>query len=48
MANYNQISYGSKGSDVTELQKLLNQNGYSLDTDGIYGSTTLAAVKDYQ
>ncbi len=48
MANYNQISYGSKGSDVTELQKLLNQNGYSLDTDGIYGDKTLAAVKDYQ
>ena len=48
MANYNQISYGSKGSDVTELQKLLNQNGYTLDTDGIYGSKTLAAVKDYQ
>ena len=48
MATYNQISYGSKGSDVTELQKLLNQNGYSLDTDGIYGSKTLAAVKDYQ
>ena len=48
MANYNQISYGSKGSDVTELQKLLNQNGYTLDTDGIFGSNTQAAVKDYQ
>ena len=48
MAIYNQVSYGSKGSDVTELQKLLNQNGYSLDTDGIYGDKTLAAVKDYQ
>ena len=48
MANYNQVSYGSKGSDVTELQKLLNQNGYTLDTDGIYGDKTLAAVKDYQ
>ena len=48
MANYNQVSYGSKGSDVTELQKLLNQNGYSLDTDGIYGTKTQAAVKDYQ
>lgn len=48
MANYNQIGYGSKGSDVTELQKLLNQNGYTLDTDGIFGSNTLAAVKDYQ
>ena len=48
MAQYNQISYGSKGSDVTELQKLLNQNGYTLDTDGIFGSNTQAAVKDYQ
>ena len=48
MANYKQISYGSQGSDVTELQKLLNQNGYQLDTDGIFGSKTQAAVKDYQ
>lgn len=48
MATYNQVSYGSKGSDVTELQKLLNQNGYSLDTDGIFGAKTQAAVKDYQ
>ena len=48
MATYNQLSYGSKGSEVTELQKLLNQNGYSLDADGIYGAKTQAAVKDYQ
>ena len=48
MANYNQVSYGSKGSDVTELQKLLNNNGYSLDVDGDFGSKTQAAVKDYQ
>ena len=48
MANYNQLSYGSKGSEVTELQKLLNQNGYTLDADGIFGSKTQAAVKDYQ
>ena len=48
MATYNQVSYGSRGSDVTELQKLLNKNGYSLDTDGIFGSKTQAAVKDYQ
>ena len=48
MAKYTQISYGSQGSDVTELQKLLNQNGYQLDTDGIFGSKTQAAVKDYQ
>ena len=48
MANYGQVSYGSKGSDVTELQKLLNNNGYSLDVDGNFGSKTQAAVKDYQ
>ena len=48
MANYNQISYGSKGSDVTELQKLLNQNGYNLAEDGIFGTNTNNAVKDYQ
>ena len=48
MATYNQVSYGSQGSDVTELQKLLNQNGYSLDTDGIFGAKTQEAVKDYQ
>ena len=48
MANYNQVSYGSKGSDVTELQKLLNKNGYSLDEDGVFGSKTQSAVRDYQ
>ena len=48
MATYNQLSYGSKGSEVTELQKLLNQNGYTLDTDGNFGPKTQAAVKDYQ
>ena len=48
MATYKQVSYGSQGSDVTELQKLLNNNGYSLDVDGIFGDNTQAAVKDYQ
>ena len=48
MATYKQVSYGSQGSEVTELQKLLNQNGYQLDEDGIFGSKTQAAVKDYQ
>lgn len=45
---YKQVSYGSQGSDVTELQKLLNNNGYSVAVDGIYGSETQSAVKDYQ
>ncbi len=44
----NQVSYGSQGSDVTELQKLLNQNGYSLAEDGIFGTKTQEAVKNYQ
>ena len=48
MATYKEIGYGSQGSDVTELQKLLNNNGYNLDVDGIYGDKTQAAVKDYQ
>ena len=48
MATYNWVSYGSQGSDVTELQKLLNNNGYSLTVDGIFGDQTQSAVQDYQ
>lgn len=44
----NQLSYGSQGSDVTELQKLLNNHGYSLDEDGIFGENTKNAVTDFQ
>ena len=44
----NNLKKGSQGSDVTELQKLLNQNGYNLAEDGIFGNNTLSAVKDYQ
>lgn len=47
-ANYSQVNYGSKGSDVKTLQELLNNNGYSLAVDGNFGSQTQAAVKDYQ
>ena len=48
MATYNQLSYGSQGNEVTELQKLLNQNGYKLSEDGVFGDATQSAVKDYQ
>ena len=48
MATYKQVSYGSQGSDVTELQKLLNNHGYSLDVDGIFGDNTKNAVTDFQ
>ena len=47
--SYTQQSYGSSGDDVKKLQSYLNQVGnYGLDTDGVYGSKTQAAVKDYQ
>ena len=48
MATYKQVSYGSQGSDVTELQKLLNKNGNSLKEDGTFGSQIQQAVRDYQ
>lgn len=35
------------GSAVKEIQELLNKQGYSLDTDGIFGSRTFEAVKDF-
>ena len=44
----NQLSYGSQGSSVTELQKLLNNHGYSLAEDGIFGDQTKSAVQDFQ
>lgn len=48
MAGYTTLKYGSRGDSVSELQKLLNQNGYSLSVDGIYGENTQQAVRDYQ
>lgn len=42
-----QIGYGSQGDEVKELQTTLNNNGYKLDVDGIFGAKTLSAVKDY-
>lgn len=45
MANYR---IGSRGSDVEELQRLLNQNGANLTVDGIYGRGTDTAVRNYQ
>lgn len=48
MASYTQVSKGSSGDSVLQLQKILNQNGYNLTEDGIFGNNTEAAVKDYQ
>lgn len=43
-----QIKIGSQGSDVEELQTILNKNGYNLAVDGIFGKKTQEAVLDYQ
>ena len=48
MAKRNEISIGSQGSDVSELQKKLIDNGYQLAVDGIFGAKTQQAVRDYQ
>ena len=42
------LKKGSKGSEVENLQTMLNNNGYNLSVDGIFGKKTLAAVQDYQ
>ena len=48
MARNSQLSYGSQGSEVTNLQELLNGQGYNLATDGIFGSQTQSAVESFQ
>ena len=47
-STYRQVGYGSTGSAVTKLQTTLNEHGYDLDVDGIFGEKTQAAVRDYQ
>jgi peptidoglycan hydrolase-like protein with peptidoglycan-binding domain len=41
-------SIGNRGVDVKAIQHLLNQHGYSLGADGIFGSGTEAAIRDFQ
>lgn len=48
MAQYQQVSYGSRGSAVKELQTALNRRGYGLEVDGVFGVKTRAAVRDFQ
>lgn len=47
-STYRQVGYGSTGSAVSKLQTVLNEHGYGLAVDGIFGEKTRAAVRDYQ
>ena len=42
------LTYGSRGEEVRKLQTALNNAGYGLSVDGIFGANTQAAVRDYQ
>lgn len=42
------LKRGMSGSDVKSLQVLLNNAGYSLSTDGIFGSATFRALQAFQ
>jgi murein L,D-transpeptidase YcbB/YkuD len=39
---------GSNGTEVRELQKMLNKIGYDLNIDGDFGTNTESAVKHFQ
>ena len=43
-----EVTLGSQGTGVKDLQKYLNNYGYKLDVDGIFGLKTLDAVRNYQ
>jgi len=47
--NYNLLNIGSRGSEVVNLQKALNEQGYNSGViDGIYGYNTKSAVTNFQ
>lgn len=46
---YRELTFGSKGSDVSVLQQILNSRGYSSgNVDGSYGPITAGAVARFQ
>ena len=47
-STYKMVAYGSQGDAVRQLQSQLNRHGYQLEEDGVFGSKTRAAVRDYQ
>lgn len=48
LSNYPLIRNGSRNNFVFLLQFLLNQNGYNVSVDGIFGNRTQNAVRDFQ
>lgn len=46
--NYPTIRQGSRGNFVKILQYLLNEYGFNLEPDGVFGGNTLRAVKTFQ
>ena len=48
VSNKPMLRRGSRGVAVVELQKLLTQKGFRLTPDGIFGSNTDAAVRNFQ
>ncbi|MBE7076545.1 MAG: hypothetical protein E7374_01490 [Clostridiales bacterium] len=48
VSNYPTIRQGSRGNFVTILQYLLNQFGFNLNVDGVFGANTARAVRSFQ
>ena len=43
------LKYGDRGDEVTEIQTyLIAQNLLSIEADGVYGASTVQAIKDFQ
>ena len=47
-STYRQVGYGSTGSAVNKLQNVLNEHGYDLAVDGIFGKASKVALEQFQ
>jgi len=45
---WSRLDPGAAGATVVVIQRLMNQRGYDLVADGVYGSVSVAAVKKFQ
>lgn len=48
MPRLSDYNIGSQGQGVTDLQTYLNDVGFAIDVDGVYGPQTQAAVRAFQ